>query len=320
MSDQPIAADWPPSFGDTTSEYLAARSGTGTVAGQSAIVWVEGRDAVTFLQGIISQEVEALAPGEVAQSLLLEPRGKLSDVFWILRDADRVGLVTSAARAQTTMEELNHWKIRVKADLDLDERPVVEVWGRSAVETVERAGLEMPRGWADRDGVLVARLPLGSMPRVVVAWMSGPIDGTTPVGAVAATTVRIEAGSPLVGVDIDDSTIPQEAGLVDATVSFSKGCYLGQELVARIDSRGRVNRSLRGVVLRDNVIPPVGATVSTSERDVGTLTSVGESLERRAPVALALIRREAEPGIEVTVSWDGGSARATVAELPLTDF
>ena len=313
-------APWPASYGDTTAEYLAARSGTGSIAGQTAIVWVDGPDAVSFLQGIVSQDVESLAPGEVAQSLLLEPRGKLSDVFWLLRDAERVGLLTSASRAEDTRDELARWKIRVKADLAVDERPVTELWGREAAQTAAGAGIEVPDGWSDEDGVLVASVALGALPRIVIAGVTEPIGGTIAVGSVAATTVRIEAGAPLIGIDIDGSTIPQEAGVVDAAVSFTKGCYLGQELVARIDTRGRVNRSLRGVVLRDNLIPPVGATVVTAEREVGTITSVGESLELRAPVALGLIRREAEPGTDVTITWDGGSASATVAELPLTDF
>ena len=100
-------------------------------------------------------------------------------------------------------------------------------------------------------------------------------------------------------------------------VSFTKGCYLGQELVARIDTRGRVNRHLRAVRLNQAVIPPVGADVILDDSVVGTLTSVGESLALRAPVAMALIRREAVPGSDVMVVWDGGAARGTIETLPL---
>ena len=119
------------------------------------------------------------------------------------------------------------------------------------------------------------------------------------------------------GVDIDEKTIPQEAGVVGAAVDFTKGCYLGQELVARIDSRGRVNRHLRGLVIAENVLPPVGAEVRSSDRLLGTLTSVAESLELRAPVALALLRREAEPGDVVEIVWEGGETGGRVGELPL---
>lgn len=312
-------SELPPSFGDTTAEYLAARGGTGLLRGVSGLFWVEGPDAVEFLQGILSQDVAGMAPGEVRRSFLLEPRGKLTDSFWVLRGNEQVGILTGTRRVASTRDELAHWKIRVKAEFRVDERPVVEVWGESAAATVAATGLEVPDGWADTGEVLVARAPLGTLPRVVVAGVED-IAGTIPVGAVAATTVRIEAGEPEVGIDIDDKTIPQESGLVDAAVSFTKGCYLGQELVARIDSRGHVNRQLRGIVLRTNVIPPVGAKVLAGEREVGTVTSVGESLELRAPVAMGLIRREAEPGSAVTIAWDGGDAPATVRELPLTAF
>jgi folate-binding protein YgfZ len=121
----------------------------------------------------------------------------------------------------------------------------------------------------------------------------------------------------MVGVDIDERTIPQEAGVVDGAVSFTKGCYLGQELVARIDSRGHVNRNLRGIVVSSAVLPPLGAEVTADGKPVGVITSVGESLDLRAPVALALVRREVEPDAEVDVTWEGGHAKATVKELPL---
>jgi folate-binding protein YgfZ len=120
------------------------------------------------------------------------------------------------------------------------------------------------------------------------------------------------------GREIDDKTIPAETGVVDRAVSFTKGCFTGQELVARIDSRGgNVPRHLRGVVVGTNVVPPAGATVEAEGKDVGVLTSVAESLERRAPVALAYVRRAIEPPADVTLRWDGGSAPARVEELPL---
>jgi folate-binding Fe-S cluster repair protein YgfZ len=101
-------------------------------------------------------------------------------------------------------------------------------------------------------------------------------------------------------------------------VSFTKGCFTGQELVARIDSRGgNVPRHLRGVVVLENALPPVGAKLVVDGKEVGALTSVAESLDRRAPVALAYVGRAVEPPADVTVSWDGGSAKARVETLPL---
>lgn len=308
----------PATYGDTTAEYLAAHR-AGLVTGAHGLFWVEGPDAVSFLQGILTQDLEAMAAGSVARSLLLEPRGKLVDLLWLLRGEARVGLVTASDRLDHTVEELRRWRFRVDAELRIDERPVVEVWGTEAAATVSAAH-PVPDGWLDRDGVLVARVPLGPMERVLVAGAEEPgllEAGADRVGTVVADTVRIEAGEPRMGVDVDEGTIPQESGLVPASVSFTKGCYLGQELVARIDSRGRVNRHLRGLRILANVLPPVGAIVFGLDRELGTITSVGESLDLRAPIALGLIRHEAEPGTEVTIRWEGGEARARVEDLPM---
>ena len=312
-------SDWPASYGDTTAEYLAARGGEGLIRHRSAILWVDGADAVSYLQGIITQDVEQLVPGDVALSFLLEPRGKLTDVFWILKDEERVGLVTARDRVAATHEALNRWKIRVEADLFADQRAVSEVWGSRAADVVSATGLDVPSGWVDDGTTLVARLGLGTLPVILIA---GDIDATgfVEVGHVAATAVRIEAGAPEMGVDVDEGTIPQESGLVADAVSFEKGCYLGQELVARIDTRGHVNRCLRGVELAESTIPPIGAVIVAEDREVGAVTSVAESLEIRAPVGMALIRREIDPGAEVTLRWDGGEARAFVRALPLTEF
>jgi folate-binding protein YgfZ len=145
-------------------------------------------------------------------------------------------------------------------------------------------------------------------------------SGATRIGHLAATTIRIEAGEPQMGVDVDEGTIPQETGLVAETVDFAKGCYLGQELVARIESRGHVNRHLRGLLVHDAIIPPRGAVVSDDDKELGLVTSTGESFELRAPVALAMIRREAEPGDAVRLEWNGGSTNATVQPLQLDPF
>jgi len=125
------------------------------------------------------------------------------------------------------------------------------------------------------------------------------------------------------GAELDEDTIPAEAGVVDATVSFTKGCYTGQELVARIDSRGgNVPRRLRGLIF-DGVpfpevaAPPVGAVVRAGDKQVGSLTSVARSPELGVPVALAYVGRAVLPPAKVDVTWEGGSARARVESLPL---
>ena len=305
---------WPESFGDVTAEYVSAHHEAGFIGGMSSLFWAVGPDAIPFLQSVLSQDLEALTPGSVARSFLLAPRGKLEALLWVLRAENRVGLVTDSSRREETLRSLSRWRLRVDVELDTDPRKVFDVWGPVS------ATLDVAGGWREEDGILMAELRHAPVRHRLVAGLdTGDLEqrGLRPVGHQVGTTLRIETGEPRIGIDVDTNTIPQESGLVAEAVSFTKGCFIGQELVARIDSRGRVNRNLRGIRLLDAVIPPVGARVSHSDKVVGTLTSVGESLSLRAPVALALIRREAPPGTPVTVSWEQGEARAVVERLPL---
>ncbi|MCB2222909.1 MAG: hypothetical protein KQH83_01945 [Actinobacteria bacterium] len=308
-------------FGDVTGEYLALRDGAGLVAAAHDVVRVAGPDAVSFLDGLLTQDV-AGPVGSVARAMLLEPRGKVAELLWMLRGDGEVLLAADPGRGPSLAGALERYRFRVEAAIEHGP-PGVEVWGPGAAGVLESAGLPAPDGWAGVDGATVAALPLGGLPRFLVAGGDAAAlesAGARPAGTVAATTVRIEAGEPHTGVDVDGGVIPQETGLVPDAVSFTKGCFLGQELVARIDTRGRVNRHLRGVTLHDAVIPPEGAEVAAGGVEVGVVTSVGESLAMRAPVALGLLRREAEPGMAAHVRWTGGSAAATVRELPLDDF
>ena len=300
-----------PTYGDVTAEYRALRNSAAVVEGTHDLVWVDGPDATSFLQGILSQDIEAMIPGEVGRSFLLNPSGKLTALLWVLRGSERVGLVADPGLGPTVAEALNYYRIRVKAEVSSDDRPVWSLVGPEAGSL-----LDLGDGWVERDGSILAPAPLAGLSRLVVAG-DLPVSGLPRAGGVAMTSVRVEAGEPIMNIDVDDKTIPQESGLVPASVSFTKGCYLGQELVARIDSRGHVNRHLRGIVMTTNVLPPDGAEVWSDDRRCGTLTSVSESLGVMAPIALCLLRREVEPGTEVEVRWPGGSTPAIARELPL---
>ncbi|MGZ4786628.1 MAG: CAF17-like 4Fe-4S cluster assembly/insertion protein YgfZ [Acidimicrobiales bacterium] len=152
-----------------------------------------------------------------------------------------------------------------------------------------------------------------------------PDPGGEPEGdeAEQIEAGRIEAGVPRYRAEIVDDVIPAELGqwLIDASVSFTKGGYSGQELVARVDSRGgNVPRHLRGLVVEGEVVPPVGAEIVTdpsgTAKVVGTVTSSVRSPEL-GPIALAFVHRTVEPPAEVVVRWDGGQTSAEVRELPL---
>jgi tRNA-modifying protein YgfZ len=145
-------------------------------------------------------------------------------------------------------------------------------------------------------------------------------SGATPAGLMAFEAARVRAGVPRQGLDIDEKTIPQEAFLELDAVSFTKGCFLGQELVCRIDTRGHVNRLLRGLAIDPGTpagnatTPPAGAGIVVGDKEVGALTTVARS--ESGVVALGYVRREVEVPAEVVVRWDGGEAKAVAAALP----
>ncbi len=264
------------------------------------LVWVDGVDAVSFLDGILSQELAAMRVGSVGRTFLLQPQGKLRHLLWALRGEERIGLLVDAGRGEMLVEDLGYYKIRVKVELRLDPTPVAVVWGLD----------EAREGWSEREGGLTAGLVGRGIGRMAVG--TGADVGLPVLSKDEARAWRVMAGEPVMDVDVDESTIPQETGLVDEAVSFTKGCYLGQELVARIDSRGRVNRRLCGLRLSGGALPADGADLSAGNKVVGTLTSavtVGDET-----VALGMVRREVEIGDSVAV--DGIESAAVVHELP----
>jgi folate-binding protein YgfZ len=289
---------------DLTEDYWAFRKDAGAVWLPRDFVQVAGPDALTFLQGQLSQDVESLGVGSSTWSFLLQPQGKVDALLRVTRGAeDQFVLDTDAGWGERAVERLKRFKLRIRCDLEPLPWRCLAVRGPNAHEVATGFA---PADWPGLPGTDLC----GEEPAV-------PSD-LRVCDLQAYEAVRVEAGVPVMGREIDEKTIPAETGVVDRAVSFTKGCFTGQELVARIESRGgNVPRHLRGIVVGTNVVPPVGAAVEADGKEVGTLTSVGESLERRAPVALAYIRRAVEPPADVTLRWDGGSAPARVEELPL---
>lgn len=293
--------------------YDAVRGSVAGLVIPRDIVRVGGPDATTYLQGQLSQDVEALAPGQSALSFLLQPQGKVEALVRVARTGDDELLVdTDGGWGQAVVDRLVRFRLRVKVDIDLTGWACVALRGPGA-SAVDLAGIAV---------TAVLASPWPAFPGIDLI---GP-DVALPSGIAAITpadfdAARIEAGVPLMGAEVDDSVIPQELGIVDQAVSFTKGCYTGQELVARIDSRGHVNRQLRGVVLAaGGSLPPPGATIRVAgdDRERGTVTSVARRPGDRPPVALAFVRREIEPPAEVQIVWPEGATTGRVEALPLS--
>jgi len=269
------------------------------------LVVVSGPDATTFLQSLLSQDLDPVAVGETAHALFLEPRGKLVADLRVKHVADdEWWCVCESGVGAALASGLNRFKIRVK--VEIEERPVVALAVRGAdahALDFERDGADVGVDWPGQPGFEL----LGSADVIAGAAHELLEDGLVEIDGPAYEAARIEAGVPRQGFDIDESTIAQEAYLDRAAVSFTKGCFVGQELVCRIDTRGHVNRLLRR--LRADVPMARGAAVEHDGRAVGTVTSAAGT------VALATLRREVEADATVLVHADGGEIPARVESL-----
>ena len=243
---------------------------------------VSGDDALTFLQGQISQDINPLLDGESAYTFVLQPTGKIEALARVTRRSATEFLVdTDAGWGEQLGVRLNRFKIRVKVDVE----PVTARW------LAVRGVLERPRGglpaWGRDDSFDVA----GDDPRPPADLREGAPD--------ELEVARILARWPAMGSEVIESSIPAETGVVPFAVSFTKGCYPGQELVERMDSRGSTApKSVRQ--LRGTGVVAVGTFVESDGKTVGSITSVAMIGDEW--VALALIGRAVQPGDEVVVA------------------
>ncbi|MCP3974662.1 MAG: folate-binding protein YgfZ [bacterium] len=303
------------------TDIAALTQRVAAVPGRFGVIWIRGADAVSFLDGLISQSVAATEPGAVRRSLLLTPQGKMRAFLWVLGSADgEVGLITQSTTEDIAIADLTRFKFRVDATIELDSRPTTTLVGPGAEDVLLAADVPRPgQGWLATQAGLVARVPFtsGEIPRfVLVGDAVAAVAAVAPVaGDMAYESARISMGEPLGAVDFDDGTISHELGPVEAAVDFTKGCYLGQELVARIDSRGRVIQSLRGISATGSV-SMVGARLTTPERDVGVVTSSAPAPGGSGTIGLALVRHEVDNGSQVTATFDDEQLAATVEALP----
>jgi folate-binding protein YgfZ len=298
-----------------TAGYEALWHGLGAVALDRAVVRVSGPDSERYLQGQLSQDVAAaMAPGSWAWALVLAPQGKLDAFLRVYRVApDEYLLDTDAVVVEAMVARLLRFRLRTKADVERLDWRVLAVRGATAGQP--------PPGTVSGPEGPVGEPPEGAL-ALPFAW--GGLRGfdllgrapTAPENALAVSrdayeAARIEAGFPVHDAELDERTIPAEAGLVEASVSFTKGCYTGQELVARIDSRGNnVPRRLRGLLLEGPVAP--GSPLWAS-KEVGRVTSVARSPER-GWVALAYVGRAVEVGATLAVGPAPGESAGPQAE------
>lgn len=310
MHDVDTAADDP-----NRNPLVAARTSVAAIVGERDVVTVGGADATTFLQGQLSADVATLPLGGSTWSLLLEPQGRVDAWLRVWRTDDGFVLDVDAGWGERTVQRLQRFLLRVDVTLDVDRWRAVSLRGpdTAAVDTSGcGAVLQAPADWRGLTGVDL----LG--PDVVVPAGVAVLDDDE------SDALRVEQGWPAMGRELDESVIPAEAGqwLVDASVSFTKGCYTGQELVARIDSRGgNVPRRLCGVLIEQHLSEPddvvVGAEVVHNGQVRGVLSSLACSPVLGGILGLVLLHRSVDAGASVTVAGASGTVDGRVVDLPV---
>jgi len=254
------------------------------------VVTVEGPDAASYLQGQLSQDVDGLAVGDSAWTFLLQPQGKVDAWFRLSRTGDESFRAdVDAGHGEAVLARLQRFLLRTRAELALSTVPMVAVRG---VASVPGAGPGLDPAWPGIEGTDL--LGTDQLPEGLAAGTVEDLE-----------RLRIEAGVPAMGTELTERTIPAEAGVVDRSVSFTKGCFTGQELVARIDSRGgNVPRHLRRLEADGDLA--VGAEVVVDGQVVGEVTSSVPAGADGRSIALAYVGRAVEP-----------PASGTVADVPV---
>ena len=280
---------------------------------------VTGPDAAEYLQGQLTNDVEALEPGEGQYAALLDRKGHMQSDMRVLRPAAEEILVdTEPLACEAVLRHLTMYSIgREVAVTDVsEERAILSLIGPRSVEVAGTAAL--PENACEETSVAgVECLAAGTRNGIDLIAAGADRErlreallgaGAVAVSAAAAEILRIESGVPRYGAEMGPETMPAEAGIVEDAVSFTKGCYIGQETVARLHYKGRPNRHLRGLRLSGQAEP--GAALRLGEKEVGRLGSAGVS-PALGPIGLAILRREAEPGAELAVGEDGVTAEVT---------
>jgi tRNA-modifying protein YgfZ len=304
-------------------QYRALREEAGFLVRGRAMLSVGGPDAAEYLQGQLTNDIEALPPEQGCYSALLDRKGHLEADMRVLRlETGVIWLDLEQGRLEPVLKHLRMYSVGRDVEIeDVSERwTLFSVIGPRAGELTGFEGLgsehaQRYREWAGTEVLAVATD--AGVDLIVRAEQRDALEGlltaagVAPVTETAAEIVRIESGRPRFGLDMGSESMPAEAGIVERAVDFEKGCYIGQEPVARLHYRGKPNRTLRGLRLSAPATP--GEALRLGDKEVGALGSSCLS-PALGPIALAIVRREAADGDQLSVGDAGVTGE--LVELP----
>jgi len=326
----------PAHYGDVEGEHKAVRAGAGVID-RSFVgkVTVSGRDRQAFLHAMLSSEVKSLQPGQGTAAAFLDAHGKVMALLQVHVLEDRLLLELPPGLTEKTLARFDKFLISEKVSFEAADESfaVLAVEGPSAPALLSSlSGRKLDLAPDHHVEVSIAGAPVRVVRRSetggtgfqcwtmafhgATLWRSLVDVGAQPVGSQTLNILRVEAGIPWYGHDVDETVILPETRL-EHLVSYNNGCYLGQEVVARVKYRGHVNRALSGLALEGDHVPAPGAQVVWEGQEIGRITSGVRSVSLGKPVALGYVRREhLAPGTDVTIQDGDVSIRGRVAELP----
>lgn len=330
-------------YGDPVGEHRAVRQAVGVAdLSHRGKVRVTGEDRVKWLQSVISNDILPLQPGQGRYSSLLTHKGKMLTYFRCYVQTDAIMLEDVGDIGETTFQTLRKFLLYgTKAKME----NCAETWGLLLVSGPKAADtLAQAFGVSARDlqPLQFVSATIGGQSALVIRTEETgeqdyeiliPVDGITPawerlleaggpvgikaVGSQAREMLRLEAGLPKAGPDLNEEIVPPEANLEGKAFSLTKGCYPGQEVVARMDTYGSVRRRLCGLIIKAGVVPPHGAKLFSGDREVGWISSAAQSPQLNEPIAFGFPLRDfSTPGTELAVEVEGKRLPATVHALP----
>jgi aminomethyltransferase len=338
-------AGWevPLHYGDPEAEHEAVRSAVGVAdLSHRGKCRVTGEDRMKWLQSVISNDILSLSAGNGLYSSLLTHKGKMLSYFRVHMLPEAVMIEDVGEIGDLTFRTLRKFLLYgTKAKLE----NCAETWGLLLLSGPNATALLQSAFGAALDGVT----PLGALTHEIgghqalivrteetgesdvalllpaealgIAWERlwevGASLGLKAFGEEARDTLRLEAGLPFAGRDLTEEIVPPEANLEGKAFSLSKGCYPGQEVMARMDTYGSVRRRMVGLVMADPIVPPTGAKLFSGDREVGWISSAAYSPTLKQPIAFGFPLRDfTAPGTELTVDMNGRRHAATVHALP----
>lgn len=291
------------------AQYRQLREECGLVEhADRGLLIVSGPEAAEYLQGQLTNDTETLEPGDWIYAALLDRKGHMQADMRVVRPGDGPELWLDLEPEGLAAASRHLGMYKIGRDVELadasDEYVLFSLIGPRASEIARATEAVALRGGEGVD-LIVPTAERDSVHAVLTD------AGAVEVSPEAAEIVRIESGRPRFGAEMGTETMPAEAGIVERAVSFTKGCYIGQETVARLHYKGKPNRHLRGLRFGGPARP--GESLALGEKEVGTVGSAALS-PALGPIGLAILRREAEPGATVAVGEDGVTAE--VVALP----